>query len=109
MNIHTQTLMNQAWNPLEGIFEFVFTFAFSTRDGYLQFRREWKEHYALLSTSLRQQKELIKVTMRNREHAGAHQVKLLSLKSEARLQLLMLKAAKQEANRQYLASRSTAT
>jgi hypothetical protein len=46
--------------------------------------------------------------MRSGEKAGDHQGKLLSLKSEARLQLLMLIAAKQEANRQYLAAHQLA-
>jgi hypothetical protein len=43
--------------------------------------------------------------LRSGEKARDYQVKLLSLKAEARLQLLMLTAAKQDANRQYLAAK----
>src|SRR2546423_11730802 len=99
MNIHTQTISNKTWNPVEGIFHFTFTFAFQTKEEYLAFRYHWKASYALLGASLRERKQLIRVTMRSGEKAGDHQVKLLSLKAEARLQLLMLRAAKQEANR----------
>jgi hypothetical protein len=105
MNIHTQTISNKTWNPVEGVFHFSFNFAFRTKHEYLEFRRHWKESYALLSTALRKQKGLIRVTMQSGEKAGEHQVKLLSMKAEARLQLLMLIAAKQEANRQYMAAK----
>jgi hypothetical protein len=99
-NIHAQTSTTKTWNPAANRFEFSFAFAFRTREQYLEFRRQWKENYAALSTSLRHQKALIRETMRNHEHAGTQQVQLLEWKREATLQLLMLKSAKQEAGRQ---------
>jgi len=107
MNIHTQTVINKTWNPAKGAFEYSFAFPFTTKAQYLEFRRLWKENYALLTVSLRAQKALIKSTMRQREHAGKYQSQLLSLKSDATVQLLMLKAAKQEANRQYQTGKIT--
>jgi len=109
MNIHAQTTSNKTWNPVERVYHFTFTFAFGTREQYLDFRRHWKEFYAALATSLREQKQLVRVTMRSGGKAGEHQARVLSLKAEARLQLLMLKAAKQEANRQYLAAKQMTT
>ena len=103
MNIHTQTVINKTWNPPKGAFEYSFTFAFCNKAQYLEFRGLWKESYALLSIALRAQKALIKSTMRERQYAGAFQSQLLALKSEATMQLSMLRTAKQEANRQYQA------
>ena len=104
-NIHTQTNTTKTWDAVKGAFVFSFQFTFATKEQYLAFRRQWKENYAELSHSLRGQKQLVRSTMRQREPAGPHQVRLLSLKSEATLELLILKAAKAEANRQYLAQR----
>lgn len=109
MNIHTQTTSNKTWDPVERVFQFTFTFAFGTREQYLDFRRHWKEYYAVLSTSLREQKQLVRATMRSGAKAGEHQARVRSLKAEARLQLLMLASAKQEANRQYLAAKQMIT
>src|SRR6185503_19663152 len=66
MNIHTQTVINKTWNPAKGAFEYSFAFPFTTKAQYLEFRRLWKENYALLTVSLRAQKALIKSTMRQR-------------------------------------------
>jgi len=105
MNIHQQTIIEKTWNSAKNVFDYSFTFAFQTRDRYLEFRRQWKEHYALLGTALRAQKRRIRDTMRAREHAGEQQVKLLSLKSDATVQLALLRSAKHEGNRQYLAAK----
>jgi hypothetical protein len=43
--------------------------------------------------------------MRKREYAGKHQSELRPLKAEATVQLSMLRSAKQEASRQYVAAR----
>jgi hypothetical protein len=108
-NIHTQTKTSKTWNHAEGRFTFSFVFAFQTREQYLDFRRHWKANYAALSKSLRDTKELIKATMRKREYAGNHQIRLHALKQDASVQLSMLQGAKQEANRQWLAARQAAT
>jgi len=104
-NIHKETIINKAWNTTEGKFDFSFVFSFQNRDQYLDFRRHWKKNYAELSATIRSQKALIKATMRRREYAGTIQSETLSLSAEATVQLLMLKAARHEANRQYLASK----
>jgi hypothetical protein len=105
-NLHTQTnIARTSWNPASGRFDYSFTFAFRTREQYLMFRRSWKENYVVLSQSIRTEKELVRATMRKREYAGGYQSKARQLRLEATLQLLMLKAAKYEANRQYLAAK----
>src|SRR5215472_6911605 len=106
-NIHTQTIINQSWNPAKHASDFSFVFAFQNREEYLAFRRLWKENYAALSGTIRSQKKETKATMRKHEYAGKLQGQVHGLKREATKQLLMLEAAKQEANRQYLAARQT--
>ena len=108
-NIHSKTLTHKSWNQVKGQFEYSFDFVFQTKEQYLEFRLCWKENYAALSGSIRGLKSLIKATMRKREYAGKHQGELRTLKSEATVQLSMLRSAKQEANRQYLASRQVTT
>src|SRR5262245_11271360 len=103
-NIHTKTIINKAWNTIESRFDFSFAFAFRSRAEYLDFRLCWKADYVALSQSIRGLKALVKTTMRKHEHAGKGQSKLHVLAAEATVQLLMLKAAKLEANRQYLAA-----
>jgi hypothetical protein len=104
-NIHSNTIIHKAWNQAKVRFEHTFDFAFRTKEQYLEFRRCWKENYAALSESIRGSKALIKATMRKREYAGKHQSELRPLKAEATVQLSMLRSAKQEANRQYVAAR----
>ena len=104
-NIHTQTIINKTWNSSEGAFEFSFTFAFRNKEQYLTFRQLWRDNYAALSVALRGRKQLIKSTMRKCEYAGTLQIEVHELKKEATTQLLMLKAAKREAHRQFLAAR----
>ena len=70
----------------------------------MEFRRCWKENYAALSESIRGLKVLIKATMRKHDYAGKHQSELRPMKAEATMRLLMLRSAKQEANRQYVAA-----
>jgi hypothetical protein len=104
-NIHSKTITHKAWNQARGQFQYSFVFAFKTKGQYLEFRRCWKENYAALSGAIRDLKALIKTTMRSRDYAGKHQRDLHALKSEATVQLSMLRSAKPEAGRQYLASR----
>jgi hypothetical protein len=107
-NTHTQTIINKTWNTAKGTFDYSFVFAFHSKEQYLTFRRLWKENYAALSGAIRSHKAEVKVTLRKCEYAGVLQGNTHNLKREATTQLLMLQAAKQEANRQFLATRQTA-
>ena len=107
-NIHTKTIINKAWNTIESRFDFSFVFAFRSKAEYLDFRRCWKANYTALSQSIRGLKALVKATLRKRAYAGKEQSELHVLAAEATVQLLMLKAAKLEANRQYLAAKEVA-
>jgi hypothetical protein len=107
-NMHTQTTSTKSWNDASHRFDFLFKFAFESREQYLEFRREWKRNYAALSKSLHEQKRLVRNTMRVHEYAGTHQIQLLDLKREATVQLAMHAAAKVESNRQYLAAKQIA-
>jgi hypothetical protein len=104
-NMHSKTITHKTWNQLNGRFDHSFDFVFRTKAEYLEFRRCWKENYAALSQSIRSLKAAIKAMMRQREYAGNQQSKLHKLKSEATVQLLMRRSAKQEASRQYLAAK----
>lgn len=108
INIHKQTIINKAWNRTHGKFEFSFVFSFGNKEQYLEFQRLWKRNYAELSAMIRSGKALVKATMRRREYAGKIQSGTLGLSNEAMVQLLMLNAAKNEANRQYLAAKRMA-
>ena len=108
-NIHSKTITHKTWNQAESRFDHSFDFAFQTKEQYLEFRLCWKENYAALSETIRGLKTLIKATMQKRQHAGKHQSELHTLKSEATVQLSMLRSAKQEANRQYLAAMQVTT
>ncbi|SRR5258708_5338092 len=107
-NIHIKTIINKAWEMTKRKFDFSFIFAFQNKQQYSEFRRLWKQNYASLSATIRAQKALIKATMRLSEYGGKLQNEAHKLSAEATVQLLMLKAAKQEANRQYLAARQLA-
>lgn len=108
-NIHTKTTTNKTWNQAESRFDHSFAFAFQTKAEYLEFRSCWKANYSMLSQSIRGLKLSVKVTMRQCEYAGEQQKELHMHKAEATVQLLMLKAAKIEASRQYGAAKATAT
>lgn len=108
-NIHTKTIINKAWNSAAGRFDHSFVFAFHTKAEYLEFRRCWKVNYSALSQSIRGLKTSVKATMRQREYAGEQQSEILVRKAEATVELLMLKAAKREAARQYAAAKAVAT
>ncbi len=108
MNIHSKTIINKTWNPGAGRFEHTFIFAFQTKAEYLEFRQCWKESYAAFSESIRELKSLIRATMRQRDYAGKHQSELHAQKAVATVQLAMLRSAKLEANRQYLAAKEVA-
>jgi hypothetical protein len=99
---HIQTIINQTWNRAAGKFDYSFVFAFQNKEQYLAFRRYWKEKYTALSGAIRIHKREIKTTQRKFEYAGKLQSKVHELKRDATIQLCMLRAAKQEANRQYL-------
>lgn len=105
INTHTQTVINKTWNTSKGAFDYSFVFAFHSKEQYLTFRRQWKENYAALSSAIRSQKSDIKAILRKGEYAGVLQGNTHNLKREATKQLLMLQAARQEANRQFLATR----
>ena len=107
-NIHSKTIINKTWNKTEGRFDHSFAFAFQTKAEYLEFRRCWKAAYGALSQSIRGMKASIKVTTRCKEYAGKEQSELHIRAVEATVQLLMLKAAKIEAGRQYSAGRTIA-
>jgi len=104
-NIHTQTAHDKSWNPALKCFVFEFAFVFDSRGLYREFVLLWKENYAGISLTIREQKHLVSATLRKRESAGKHQLRLLELKQEATLQLAMRRAAKVESNRQYLAAK----
>ena len=105
-NIHAKTITHKTWDPVTGRFDHSFTFAFQTKAEYLEFRRCWKASYAMLSQAIRGLKLSVKVTMRQREHAGKQQSELHVRKAEATVELLMLAAAKLEAGRQYAAAKA---
>jgi hypothetical protein len=104
-NIHSETIINKNWNQPAGRFDHSFVFAFQTRTEYLEFRRLWKINYSALSQSIRELKASIKASMRHREYAGKQQSELHFRKTEATVQLLMLKGARLEAGRQYAATK----
>lgn len=108
INIHKETIIDKAWNMNIGKWDFSFKFTFQNKEQYLDFRQLWKQNYAILSPTIRAQKALIKTTMRRHEYAGKLQSETHNFSAEATIQLLMLKAAKQEANRQHLAAKPTA-
>ncbi|HEX3624260.1 MAG TPA: hypothetical protein VH280_02435 [Verrucomicrobiae bacterium] len=99
--IHLNTVINRTWSPTAGKFDFTFVFTFRNKEEYLAFRWSWKENYAALSGKIRNQKREIKAIQRKLEYAGQLQSKVCELKREATVQIFMLRAAKQEANRQY--------
>ena len=107
-NMHNKTTVNKTWNSSKSTFDISFVFAFQNKEGYLSFRQLWKENYAVLSGTIRSHKKDTKSMMRKSEYAGQLKSKVHDLKLEATKQLLMLRAAKQEANRQYLAARQIA-
>ncbi len=105
-NIHIKTIINKSWNQLEGRFEHSFVFVFTSKAEYLEFRGFWKVSYAALSQSIRELKASIRTTMRRNEYAGKQQSDLHVRKSDATVQLRMLKAARIEACRQYFAAKA---
>ena len=108
INIHTHTIINKSWNVTKSSFDYSFSFVFQGKEQYLTFRRQWKENYAVLSRTIRSQKAEIKAITRKLEYAGLLQSKSHELRQEATRQLLMLRAAKQESHRQYLAATQAA-
>jgi hypothetical protein len=107
-NIHTKTITNKSWNQIEGRFDHSFVFAFKNKAEYLKFRCSWKANYGALSQSIRELKVSIRTIMRRNEYAGKQQSELYVRKSDATVQLHMLKAAKVEACRQYSAAKAIA-
>ena len=80
------------------------TFNFNDRDTYIAFRKEWKEKYKILSLEIRG----LKITRKEqaRKGEGSYAIYSLMQKSQqATAMMLLLAAAKEEANRQWLANR----
>ncbi len=82
------------------------TFDFNSRDSYLAFRREWKTSYRELSKIIRDLKRTIVCKMKDGEYAGYDQNRLRDAQHDANAMLECLKAAKEEAQRQYVAERA---
>lgn len=80
---------------------------FNSKETYLAYRSEWKAKYKHISQIIRELKQDIREAQRNRQYAGAMQNDLRAWRETATQMLEELKLAKQEAQRQYLASRGT--
>lgn len=93
------------------------TAKFNSKETYLQYRKMWKERYAALSQTIRDLKWCRKLANQGTERYNAirkqHETQwgfspqglAWHYRQEATAQLLELKMAKEEAQRQYLASR----
>lgn len=77
---------------------------FQGKEQYLAWRRQWKIDYSLLSDEIRRTKLEIKEKMRDRSYAGTDQNRLRDLRRLAYDSIELLRAAKMEAQRQYLLS-----
>jgi len=87
--------------------EFTFSFEFTTRDEYLEFRREWKERYKKISNEIRGAKSNLSNEMRKQASDNCEYYNVwrqhgtvLSLRSEANMLMQMVESAKQLAGDQ---------
>ncbi len=84
------------------------TFTFTNRETYLAQRAEWKAQYRKVSEDIRAAKYLLKAAHRQSKN-GVVKVSfyynLWDNKEKARAMLDLLKAAKEEAAKQYLATK----
>lgn len=78
---------------------------FNTRETYKAWRQEWKITYFQLSASIRSAKIALKEAHRNNAPAYMLHGNLRKLKAQANEMLETLQLAKQEAQKQYLASK----
>ena len=78
---------------------------FNNKETYLAYRSNWKAEYKQLSEDIRDLKLDIKDAQRNNDFTGRPQYSLYKLRKQATAMLAELKEAKQEAQRQYLASK----
>jgi hypothetical protein len=103
-----QTTYTYETNPKTNRVERIphFTFTFTTKEQYLEFVADWKHDYAKLSADIREGKKEMRETMRNRQYAGGTQNWLRSSAAEATDMIAMRKAAKVEAQKQYLAAKA---
>lgn len=77
---------------------------FNTREQYLAARAAWKVEYKALSATIRNTRQAIKDADRNGEYSGMLHFNLRQQQAQATAMLEELKAAKAEAQRQYLAA-----
>lgn len=64
---------------------------------YVQWRAQWRKDYKLLSDEIRQEKQIIKNTMRGGGYAGSVQYELTLLKVDATEMMIDRKIAKARA------------
>lgn len=80
---------------------------FTNKAAYLAWREAWRKHYALLSEKIREEKR----ERKNPDPAlrGCAQYHCWALRQEATELLALRKKSKEEAQRQYLASKAAVT
>lgn len=81
------------------------TYMFNNKETYLAYRSNWKANYKSLSQQIRELNRDIKETQQEKGYAGNMQYLKLKLRAQATAALEELKAAKQEAQRQYQAAK----
>jgi hypothetical protein len=89
-------------NPQTLRYDCEFQFKFNSRESYLDFVKAWKAEYKAQSAFNRETTRKMKELMKNQQYAGADQVAKICGRSAARELLQCRKAAKVEAQRQYL-------
>ncbi len=105
-NMYTET----TWTDNGPVYSYDFEFAFSTKEEYLEETKVWKREYKELSASIRECKRNRKQD--RRQELGLSlwevQMKLDSLKHDARIMNAMRVQAKAEAGRQMQAQAKAA-
>lgn len=79
------------------------TFTFTDRASYLAYRAEWKAEYRELSEEIRETRRAIKTSSGDRR--SVLQSEKARLRKQANRMMMSLAAAKEEAQRQYLAAK----
>lgn len=77
-------------------------FTFTNKEEYLAYRSNWKAEYKELSKTIRELKDEIRETQKNKINAGRMQYDLIKKRKAARFMMDDLKFSKMEAQRQYL-------
>lgn len=87
--------------------DYTFSFEFSTRKEYLEFRKGWKEEYLRISKDIRKAKHDLKNEMRRQAGDNCEYYSVwkqeghkLTLQEHARMMMQMVEAAKHEADKQ---------